>query len=73
MVFSGKEDFTAVHNRVAVGELVNMPVKDDPFSDEVRIIKIITSLHIITDVVSDDYFIGITRQVYVGKDVHIML
>ena len=53
-----------------VGETVNVPVKYYPFSDLIGIFKIIAPFYIIAYVVSDDYFIGITGQVYVGQNIH---
>ena len=73
MIFSGKKYLTAVNNRMTVGKTVNMTVKNNPFSYQIGIFKIIASFYIIAYVISDDYFIRITGQIYVGQHIHFTL
>ncbi len=66
MIFSCKKYLAAVDYRMSVSEAINVPVKYYPFSYLIGIIEIITPFYIIAYVVSNDYFIRITGQVYMG-------
>ena len=73
MIFPRKVYLTPVNHRMAVGEHVYMPVKNNALPYQFGIVEIIFPLNIITNVIPDDYLIGIPRQVYVGKDIHTVL
>jgi hypothetical protein len=38
MIFSGKKYFTAVNNRMTVGEAINVPVQYNSLSDQIGIL-----------------------------------
>jgi hypothetical protein len=60
MVFSGEENLAPVNNGMTVGETVNMTMQDNTFPYKVGILKIIPPFYIITNIITDDYFIRIT-------------
>ena len=71
MILTCKEYFTSVNYGMPVGETINMPVENNTFPDQIGIFKVITPFYIIAYIVSDDYFVRIARQIYVGQDIHI--
>jgi len=62
-----------MNDRVPVSETINMPVKNNALPYKIGVVEIIPAFNIITDIIADDYLIGIPRQVYVGKDIHTKL
>jgi hypothetical protein len=57
MILLREMQFTAMYNRMPVGEIINMPVQDNSPSYLVGIIQIVSSLDIVANVIPDDYLI----------------
>jgi hypothetical protein len=72
MVFSCEKYLAPVHYRMTISKSINMSVKYYTFSYKIGIFKIITAFYIITYVITNDYFIGITGKIYVSQHIHNM-
>jgi hypothetical protein len=72
VILPGKENLAAMNHRMTICKTINMPVKNYTLSYQIRIIKVITSLNIITNVIANDYLIRITGEIYVSQNIHIM-
>jgi len=68
-----EKNLAPVYYRVTVGEIINMPVYYDSSSDLFGIVKVILTLNIVANVISDDNFFRITRQIYMGKHIHFQI
>jgi hypothetical protein len=71
MVFPGEKNLGAMHNRMTVSKGIYMAVYDNTLPDQLRVFKIITALYIVSDVIAEDYFLGIPRKIYVRQNIHI--